>query len=86
MKIKKNIEITSNDVLHIIYLTNTFELQETTSWTRSYNNKIIEIFKTREKKRDERFTEITKESEKRYQLMMLQAENERNKYELERER
>ena len=86
MKIKKNIEITSNDVLHIIYLTNTFELQETTSWTRSYNNKISEIFKTREKKRDERFTEITKESEKRYQLMMLQAENERNKYELERER
>ena len=30
--------------------------------------------------------EVTKESEKRYQLMMLQAENERNKYELERER
>ena len=26
---------------------------------------------------------MTKESEKRYQLMMLQAQNERNKYELE---
>ena len=49
------------------------------------NNEIIEIFKRGEKKRDERFTEITKESEKRYQLMMLQAENERNKYELKRE-
>ena len=30
--------------------------------------------------------EVTKESEKCYQLMMLQAENKRNKYELERER
>ena len=40
------------------------------------NNEIIEIFKRVEKKRDERFTEMTKESEKRYQLMMLQVENE----------
>ena len=29
---------------------------------------------------------MAKESEKRYQLKMLQVENERNKYELERER
>ena len=50
------------------------------------NNKVIEIFKREEKKRDERFIEMTKESEKLYQLMMVQAENERNKYELEREK
>ena len=37
-------------------------------------------------RRDERFVEIVKESEYRYQLKMLQVENEHNKYELEHER
>ena len=50
------------------------------------NNKVIEKFKREEKKRDERLIEMTKESEKLYQLMMVQAENERNKYELKREK
>ena len=50
------------------------------------NNEIIEKFKRGEKRRHERFAEMAKESEKRYQMKMLQVENERNKYELERER
>ena len=50
------------------------------------NNEIIEIFKRGEKIRDERFAEMAKKSEKRYQLKMLQVENEYNKYELERKR
>ena len=50
------------------------------------NNEIIEIFKRGEKKRDEWFAEMAKESKKHYQLKMLQVENERNKYELEHER
>ena len=50
------------------------------------NNEIIEIFKREDKRRDEQFAEMAKESEKRYQLKMVQVENERNKYELKRER
>ena len=50
------------------------------------NNEIIEIFKRGEKRRDERFAEIVKESKKRYKLKMIQVKNERNKYELECER
>ena len=50
------------------------------------NNENFEIFKRGEKGRDEAFAEMAKESEIRYQLIVLQVENERNKYELERER
>ena len=38
------------------------------------------------KRKDERFAEMAKESEKCYQLKMVQVENEHNKYELEHER
>ena len=50
------------------------------------NNEIIEIFKRGEKRRNARFAEMVKELEKRYQLKMLQVENECNKCELECER
>ena len=63
------------------------EVEKTRLLAKMYegNNEIIKIFKRGEKRRDERFAEMTHELEKRYQLKMLQVENERNKYELERE-
>ena len=64
------------------------EVEKTHLLAKMYegNNGITEILKRGEKRRDERFAEMAKESEKRYQLKMLQVENERNKYELECER
>ena len=64
------------------------EVEKTHLLAKMYegNNEIIEIFKREDKRRDEQFVEMAKESEKRYQLKMVQVENERNKYELKRER
>ena len=63
------------------------EVEKTHLLAKMYegNNEIIEIFKRGEKRRDERFAKMANELEKRYQLKMLQVENERNKYELEHE-
>ena len=64
------------------------EVEKTHLLAKMYegNNEIIEIFKRGEKRKDERFVEMTKESDKRYRLKMLQVENEHKKYELEHER
>ncbi|OUZ99451.1 hypothetical protein BVC80_1801g29 [Macleaya cordata] len=50
------------------------------------NRAILETLKRGEMKRDERFVQMDKDSAMRYQLMMIQAENNYHKLDLQRER